>query len=45
MQFLPISRHIIPLWSKYSRQHPVLQHTQSMFPVPIRSAQLMLVHV
>jgi hypothetical protein len=29
MQFPPISRHIIPLWSKYSPQHPVLKHPQS----------------
>jgi hypothetical protein len=30
-QFPQISRHIIPLWSKYSPQHPVLKHPQSMF--------------
>jgi hypothetical protein len=28
MQFSPPSRHSIPLWSKYSPQHPVLKHTQ-----------------
>jgi hypothetical protein len=28
MQFPPISCHIIPLWSKYSPQHPVLKHPQ-----------------
>jgi hypothetical protein len=31
MQFPPISRHIIPLRSKYSPQHPVFKHPQSMF--------------
>jgi hypothetical protein len=31
MQFPPNSRHIIPLRSKYSPQHPVLKHPQSMF--------------
>jgi hypothetical protein len=30
MQFPPISRHMIPLWSN-SPQHPVLKHPQSMF--------------
>jgi hypothetical protein len=35
MQFPQISRHIIPLWSKHSPQHPVLKHPQSMFsPCP-----------
>jgi hypothetical protein len=28
MQLSPLSRHSIPLWSKYSPQHPVLKHTQ-----------------
>jgi hypothetical protein len=27
----PPSRHSIPLWSKYSPQHPVLKHPQFMF--------------
>jgi hypothetical protein len=31
MQFSPISRHFISLRSKYSPQHPVLKHPQSMF--------------
>jgi hypothetical protein len=31
MQFPPTSRHSIPLWSKYSPQHPVLKHPQFMF--------------
>jgi hypothetical protein len=31
MQFSPISRSIILLRSKYSPQHPVLKHPQSMF--------------
>jgi hypothetical protein len=31
MQFPPISHHFIPPRSKYSPQHPVLKHTQSMF--------------
>jgi hypothetical protein len=31
MQFPPIFRHIIPPRSKYSPQHPVLKHPQSMF--------------
>jgi hypothetical protein len=26
MQFSPPSHHFIPLWSKYSPQHPVLKH-------------------
>jgi hypothetical protein len=33
MQFSPTSYHFIPLWSKYSPQHPALKHpqpTQSM---------------
>jgi hypothetical protein len=30
MQFSPISRHVIFLPSKYSPQHPVLKHPQSM---------------
>jgi hypothetical protein len=29
MQFPPVSRHIIPLRSKYSPQHPVLKHPQT----------------
>jgi hypothetical protein len=28
MQLSPPSRHSIPLWSKYSPQHPVLKHPQ-----------------
>jgi hypothetical protein len=31
MQFSPASCHFIPLWSKYSPQHHVLKHPQSMF--------------
>jgi hypothetical protein len=31
MQFSPVSRHLIPLRSKYSPQHPVLKYSQSMF--------------
>jgi hypothetical protein len=31
MQLSPPSRHSIPLWSKYSPQHPVLKHRQFMF--------------
>jgi hypothetical protein len=30
MQFSPISRHFISLRTKYSPQHPVLKHPQSM---------------
>jgi hypothetical protein len=30
MQFPPISRHFIPPRSKYSPQHPVLKHPQSI---------------
>jgi hypothetical protein len=30
MQFSPPSGHSIPLWSKYSSQHPVLRHPQFM---------------
>jgi hypothetical protein len=30
MQFSPISNHFISLQSKYSPQHPVLKHTQSV---------------
>jgi hypothetical protein len=26
MQFSPLSRHFIPPWSKYPRQHPLLKH-------------------
>jgi hypothetical protein len=31
MQFSPPSSHSIPLWPKYSPQHPVLKHPQFMF--------------
>jgi hypothetical protein len=31
MQFSPTSCLIIPLWSKYSPQHPVVKHPQSLF--------------
>jgi hypothetical protein len=31
MQFSPASRHFLPLSSKYSPQHPVLKHHQSVF--------------
>jgi hypothetical protein len=31
MQFYPTSSHLISLRSKYSPQHPVLRHPQSMF--------------
>jgi hypothetical protein len=31
MQFPPTSRHLISLRSKYSPQHPVLKHPQSVF--------------
>jgi hypothetical protein len=31
MQFSPLSCKFIPLRAKYSPQHPVLKHTQSMF--------------
>jgi hypothetical protein len=31
MQFSPLSRHSIPLRSKYPPQHPVLKHPQSVF--------------
>jgi hypothetical protein len=31
VQFSSTSHHFFYLWSKYSPQHPVLKHTQSMF--------------
>jgi hypothetical protein len=31
MQSYPVSRHFLPLRSKYSPQPPVLKHSQSMF--------------
>jgi len=31
MQSSPVSRHFLPFRSKYSPQHPVLKHPQSMF--------------
>jgi hypothetical protein len=31
MQSSPASRHFLPLRSRYSPQHPVLRHLQSMF--------------
>jgi hypothetical protein len=31
MQLPPTSRHSIPLLTKYSPQHPVLKHPQSVF--------------
>jgi hypothetical protein len=30
MQSSPASRHFLPLGSKYSPQHPILKHPQSM---------------
>jgi hypothetical protein len=33
MQLSPPSRHSIPLWSKYSPQHPVLKHPLSVIDV------------
>jgi hypothetical protein len=33
MQFSPTSCHFIPLWSKYSPQHPVFKHPQSTFEI------------
>jgi hypothetical protein len=34
MQFSATSCLFIPLWSKYSPQHPVLKQPQSMRPLP-----------
>jgi hypothetical protein len=31
MQFPPISRHFISFRTKYSPQHPLLKHPQSVF--------------
>jgi len=31
MQSSPVSHHFLPLKSKYSPQHPVLKHPQSIF--------------
>jgi hypothetical protein len=31
VQFSPVSCHFIPLRSRYSPQHPVLKHPQSVF--------------
>jgi hypothetical protein len=36
MQFPPVSRHIIPLRTKYSPQRPVLKHPQSMWSNELR---------
>jgi hypothetical protein len=36
MQFSQTSCHFISLRSKYSPQHPVLKHPQSMFPLNVR---------
>jgi hypothetical protein len=36
MQHSPASRHFLPLMSKYSPQHPVLKHPQSMFFLNVR---------
>jgi hypothetical protein len=33
MQFYPPSRYSIPLWSKYSPQHPVLKHPRYVPPL------------
>jgi hypothetical protein len=33
IQFSPVSRHFISLRSKYSPQHPILKHPQSMIKV------------
>jgi len=30
-KFFPLPCYLIPLWSKYSPQHPILKHPQSMF--------------
>jgi hypothetical protein len=37
MNFSPISRHFISLRSKYSPQHPVLKHPQSMSETKFRT--------
>jgi hypothetical protein len=39
MQFTPPSRHFIPLWSKYSPQHPVLKHPQFMFLTEMKTCR------
>jgi hypothetical protein len=31
MQFSPPSLYSIPLWSKYSPQHPIFKHPQFIF--------------
>jgi isochorismate hydrolase len=31
IQFPPMSRYFVSLWTKNSPQHPVLEHPQSMF--------------
>jgi hypothetical protein len=36
MQFSPLSRHFIPLRTKYSPQHPVLEHPQSVVYICFR---------
>jgi hypothetical protein len=33
MQFPPVFRHVSPPQSKYSAQHPVPKHPQSMFSI------------
>jgi hypothetical protein len=43
MQFCPTSYHFIRLWSKYSPQHPVLRHPQSMF-LPLMSETMFYTH-
>jgi hypothetical protein len=35
MQSSPASRHLLPLSSKYSPQHPVLRHPPSVYDVPL----------
>jgi hypothetical protein len=35
VQFSPISRHFIPLRPKYSPQHPVPKHPQSVLLFPL----------
>jgi hypothetical protein len=36
MQFSPLSRHLIPLRSKYPPQHPVLKHLSLCFTLNVR---------
>jgi hypothetical protein len=37
MKFSPATYHFIPVWSKYSPQHPVLKHPAYSLPLMLET--------